>query len=47
MEENISIFDLLPTEEAKKYKPKKSTDWKWTMAKDYPTEKNGLKVFSK
>ena len=46
MEENISIFDLLPTEEAEKYKPKKSTDWKWTMAKDYPTEKNGLKVFS-
>ena len=46
MEENISIFDLLPTEEAGKYKPKKSTDWKWTMAKDYPTEKNGLKVFS-
>ena len=23
----------------------KSTDWKWTMANDYP-EKNGLKVFS-
>ena len=46
MEENISIFDLLPTEEAEKYKPKKSTDWKWTMAEDYPTEKNGLKVFS-
>ena len=46
MEENISIFDLLPTEEAEKHKPKKSTDWKWTMAKDYPTEKNGLKVFS-
>ena len=46
MEENISIFDLLPTEEAEKYKPKKSTDWKWTMAEDYPKEKNGLKVFS-
>lgn len=46
MEENISIFDLLPTEEAEKYKPNKSTDWKWTMAKDYPAEKNGLKVFS-
>lgn len=46
MEENISIFDLLPTEEAEKYKPKKSTDWKWTMAGDYPKEKNGLKVFS-
>ena len=25
--------------------PIKSTDWKWTF-KDYPTEKNGLKVFS-
>lgn len=24
----------------------KSTDWKWSMAKDYPQEKNGLKVFS-
>ena len=24
----------------------KSTDWKWTMANDYPKEKNGLKVFS-
>lgn len=46
MEETMSIFDFLPTEEAEKYKPKKSTDWKWTMAKDYPTEKNGLKVFS-
>lgn len=46
MEENMSIFDLIPTEEAEKYKPKKSTDWKWTMADDYPTEKNGLKVFS-
>ena len=41
MEENISIFDLLPTEEAEKDKTKKSTDWKWTMAEDYPTEKNG------
>ena len=46
MEETMSIFDFLPTEEAEKYKPKKSTDWKWTMADDYPTEKNGLKVFS-
>ena len=46
MEETMSIFDFLPTEEAEKYKPKKSTDWKWTMAEDYPTEKNGLKVFS-
>lgn len=24
----------------------KSTDWKWSMKKDYPQEKNGLKVFS-
>lgn len=46
MEETMSIFDFLPTEEAEKYKPKKSTDWKWTMEEDYPTEKNGLKVFS-
>ena len=44
--EELSIFDLLPDEEAKKYKPIKSTDWKWTMAEDYPKEKNGLKVFS-
>lgn len=44
--EALSIFDLLPDEEAKKYKPIKSTDWKWTMAEDYPKEKNGLKVFS-
>ena len=46
MEETMSIFDFLPPEEAEKHKPKKSTDWKWTMADDYPTEKNGLKVFS-
>lgn len=43
--ENISLFDLLPEEEAEQYKPKKSTDWKWTFS-DYPKEKNGLKVFS-
>ena len=41
--ENYSLFDMLPGGE--KYKPKKSTDWKWTF-KDYPKEKNGLKVFS-
>lgn len=35
---------MLPN--AEDYKPKKSTDWKWTMANDYPKEKNGLKVFS-
>ena len=45
MEETMSIFDFLPTEEAEKYKPKKSTDWKWTMANDYP-RKNGLTAFS-
>ena len=27
-------------------KPIVSNDWKWTMANDYPKEKNGLKVFS-
>ena len=41
----MSIFDLLPEDEADKYKPLKSTDWKWTFA-DYPKQKNGLKVFS-
>ena len=44
--EKLSIFDFMPEEEAKKYKPIKSTDWKWTMANDYPKEKNRLKVFS-
>jgi DNA (cytosine-5)-methyltransferase 1 len=44
--ENLSLFDLLPEEEGEKYKAIKSTDWKWTMAEDYPKEKNGLKVFS-
>lgn len=44
--EEMTLFDFLPDEEAEKYKPKKSTDWKWTMANDYPKEKNGLKVFS-
>lgn len=42
--EQYSIFDFLP--DGEKYKPIKSTDWKWTMANDYPEEKNGLKVFS-
>ena len=45
MFENQSLFDLLPDEEAKKHKPIKSTDWKWTFA-DYPKETNGIKVFS-
>ena len=44
-ETTMSIFDLLPEEEAAQYRPKKSNDWKWTFA-DYPKEKNGLKVFS-
>ena len=44
-ETTMSLFDLLPEEEAAQYRPKKSTDWKWTFA-DYPKEKNGRKVFS-
>ena len=43
--ENMSIFEFLPEEEAKKFKPIKSTDWKWTFS-DYPKENNNLKVFS-
>ena len=43
--EQLSLFDFLPEEEAVKYRPIKSSDWKWTFA-DYPKEKNGLKVFS-
>lgn len=42
----MNIFDLMPNGECENYKTKKSTDWKWTMANDYPKEKNGLKVFS-
>lgn len=45
MQETMSLFDLLPEEEAAQYRPQKSTDWKWTFA-DYPKEKNGKKVFS-
>ena len=44
--DELSIFDFMSEEEQAKFKPKKSTDWKWTMANDYPKEKNGLKVFS-
>ncbi len=40
-----TLFDFMPEDEAKEWKPKKSTDWKWQFA-DYPQEKNGLKVFS-
>lgn len=28
------------------FKKQKSTDWKWSMKKDYPKKSNGLKVFS-
>lgn len=42
--EQVSIFDFMG-EEGEKYKPIKSTDWKWSF-NDYPKEKNGLKVFS-
>ena len=42
MSEQGNIFELLGE---KVEKPIKSSDWKWTMEKDYPT-KNGLKVFS-
>lgn len=42
--DNYDIFDFI--EGGEEWKPKKSTDWKWTMANDYPKEKNGLKVFS-
>ena len=45
MNSGYSLFDLLPEEEAARFKPMKSDDWKWTFA-DYPKEKNGLKVFS-
>lgn len=43
--QEMSLFDLLPEEEAARFRPQKSTDWNWTFA-DYPKEKNGLKVFS-
>ena len=39
----IDLFDIIP--DGERFKPKKSTDWKWSFA-DYPKEKNGLKVFS-
>ena len=44
--QQLSIFDFIPEEEAEQFRAKKSTDWKWSMANDYPKEKNGLKVFS-
>lgn len=42
--EQMSFFDFI--EDTNKVEKIKSTDWKWTMANDYPKEKNGLKVFS-
>ncbi len=44
--DEFTLFDFLPEEEVARFRPIKSTDWKWTMANDYPKEKNGLKVFS-
>lgn len=41
--QELTIFDFM--EDGDQYKAIKSTDWKWTFA-DYPTQKNGLKVFS-
>lgn len=41
--EQFDIFDFV--ENSEKYKPIKSSDWKWNMTTDYPP-KNGLKVFS-
>ena len=43
--EQMDIFGLLPEEQAQKFRPQPSTDWKWSFS-DYPKEKNGLKVFS-
>lgn len=41
----LIMFDIANDEEFECFKPKKSTDWKWSFS-DYPKEKNGLKVFS-
>lgn len=41
--EQLDIFGFV--ENSEKYKPIKSSDWKWNMTTDYPP-KNGLKVFS-
>lgn len=43
MNGQLDLLDMIGDESLK---PIKSTDWKWTMANDYPKEKNGLKVFS-
>ncbi len=41
----MNLFDLMHEDDQAKYMPIKSSDWKWSF-KDYPKEKNGLKVFS-
>ena len=42
-----NIFDdYLNSNDAAEYTAIKSSDWKWTMAEDYPKDKNGIKVFS-
>jgi len=42
--EQLGMWEVC--EELEHLQPIKSTDWKWTMANDYPKEKNELKVFS-
>lgn len=44
--EFTTLFDFSSDESFNKYKTEKSSDWKWTMEKDYPKKKNGIKVFS-
>jgi hypothetical protein len=36
----LDIFDFL--DDGEKFKPIKSTDWKWTMANDYPFGKESV-----
>jgi len=45
MTKQISLFDCLG-DEYENCKSQTSTDWKWSMKDGYPTEKNGLTVFS-
>lgn len=42
--EQIALWNI--SQDMQDLKPIKSSDWKWTMADDYPKDKNGLKVFS-
>lgn len=37
--EEMTLFDLLSEEQAEKYRPKKSNDWKWSFA-DYPKKRS-------